>query len=121
VNIVHRDIKLENIYVTAEGDLKIGLLFPPFRRVSFHFRCSPGDLGLSVQLEGSLAAARSLAGTQFVPIPFSYLFFFVIMPDTPISPPEAILVPKCSRVNRLTLHPLLCVSLNLLTLLPSLS
>jgi serine/threonine protein kinase len=68
-NLIHRDIKLENIFLTSDGDYKIGffLLFCfefCFGIVLMYFL---GDLGLVGEKATTLAMLQSVAGTAFEP------------------------------------------------------
>jgi serine/threonine protein kinase len=70
-NIVHRDIKLENIFVTQDNHLKIGLTSEgaTYTEVTFFLFCGilgsflSGDLGLAKQTESSVQSLDSRVGT----------------------------------------------------------
>jgi serine/threonine protein kinase len=72
--IVHRDMKLENVFLTKEGICKIG------------------DFNLSKELAHSFAAASSLAGTPFSLFFISVfiLFYFFTFFIRGYVPPEVI-------------------------------
>jgi serine/threonine protein kinase len=63
-NIIHRDVKLENVFMFKNGHCKIG------------------DFSLSKELEHSLKSASSVVGTRFTwnhPISVSYLFIYLFI------------------------------------------
>jgi serine/threonine protein kinase len=70
-NLIHRDIKLENIFITSDGDYKIGLILSIFFYsqpcVVAEFMPFPGDLGLVGEKATTLAMLQSVAGTAFEP------------------------------------------------------
>jgi serine/threonine protein kinase len=75
-NLVHRDIKLENIFLTSDGDYKIGLIFSIFSSkfcVVAEFILFLGDLGLVGEKATTLAMLQSVVGTAFAPFFFSLL------------------------------------------------
>jgi serine/threonine protein kinase len=82
-NFVHRDIKLENVFLTSDGDYKIGLILSIFTSKScFVIVLMPflGDLGLVGEKETTLAMLQSVAGTAFEPslhLPFVNARFFL--------------------------------------------
>jgi serine/threonine protein kinase len=58
--IVHRDIKLENVFVTKEKHCKIG------------------DFNLSKKVENSFGTTASVVGTSFLHSPFLLCFDMII-------------------------------------------
>jgi serine/threonine protein kinase len=60
-NIIHRDIKLENIFITKDNNFKLGKIF--INIFIFNIFITKGDYGISRKEGVSMTAA---AGTQFV-------------------------------------------------------
>jgi hypothetical protein len=92
-NIIHRDIKGENIFITVDNKVKIGVLFMFTCYFVYFYSCLlvvlyifihvyllfciffEGDFGVSRQLSFDSGQASTLVGTLYIFYLFYYMFF----------------------------------------------